>query len=249
MNMKSALFYAVIVSAGAPLALSTPVLSAGSGGSSLFSTSKPAKTTKKKAAKPAKKQKKQKKVVKKKATRTYTQMELAEADIRRGRFKKADKRLQRMVKKNPKNADAWNLIGFSNRKLERYDVSWEAYQTALKLDPKHRGANEYLGEWYLQKDQPEGAVKQYGVLANICNGCKEQAELEKAIVNFSLRGMDSEKIKSLQAELLEAGFYKGSVDGQFGRGSRSALRAYQNAKGINEIGFLQATLQALSPSS
>ncbi len=247
MNMKSALFIAVIVSVGTPLALSTPVLSAGSGGSSLFSTSKPAPAVKKKATKKKKLQKK--KTAKKTPARSYTQLELAEAEIKRGRFEKAIKRLNRIVKKSPKNADAWNLIGFSSRKLERYGESWDAYQTALKLDPKHRGANEYLGEWYLQKDQPEGAVKQYGVLAEICTTCKELGELEKAIVDFSLKGMDSEKIKALQAQLLDAGFYKGTVDGQFGRGSRSALRAFQTDKGINEIGFLSETLAALSSSS
>ncbi|MDP6721517.1 MAG: hypothetical protein QGF59_22805, partial [Pirellulaceae bacterium] len=31
--------------------------------------------------------------------------------------------LSKVVKSQPKNADAWNLLAFSNRKLEKFDVA------------------------------------------------------------------------------------------------------------------------------
>ena len=54
--------------------------------------------------------------------------------------------LKKVVKSQPKNADAWNLLAYSNRKLEKFDVALVQYQEALKLQPTHKGANEYLGE-------------------------------------------------------------------------------------------------------
>jgi peptidoglycan hydrolase-like protein with peptidoglycan-binding domain len=50
-------------------------------------------------------------------------------------------------------------------------------------------------------------------------------------------------VKTLQKFLTEQGFdarYQGKFDGDFGRGTESALKAYQKANGLNETGILSA---------
>ena len=49
----------------------------------------------------------------------------------------------KVVAQNPKNADAYNYLGYSNRWLGKYDEAFAAYNQALTLDPKHKGALEY----------------------------------------------------------------------------------------------------------
>ena len=41
--------------------------------------------------------------------------------------------LQKVVAKNDRNANAWNFIGYSHRKLRRYDQALDAYQKALAI--------------------------------------------------------------------------------------------------------------------
>lgn len=47
-----------------------------------------------------------------------------------------------------KDADGFNLLGYSYRHLKRYDESLAAYEKTLAINPKHRGAHEYIGEAY-----------------------------------------------------------------------------------------------------
>ncbi len=90
--------------------------------------------------------------------------------------------LQKVVAAEPKNADAWNLIGFSHRKLKDFDRALPAYQKALAIDPKHRGANEYLGELYLQIGDLAKAEARLEKLDDICFfGCGEYDDLKAAI--------------------------------------------------------------------
>ncbi len=87
-----------------------------------------------------------------------------------------------MVAVEPKNADAWNFIGFSHRKLKNFDRALPAYKQALAIDPKHRGANEYLGELYLQIGDLAKAKKRLEKLDDICSfGCEEYNDLKAAI--------------------------------------------------------------------
>lgn len=90
--------------------------------------------------------------------------------------------LQKVVQKDSRNADAWNYLGFSERKLGHFDRSLNAYQSALRIQPDHRGANEYLGELYLQTGQLDKAKEQLSKLRSLCpSGCEEYSELEQAI--------------------------------------------------------------------
>ena len=93
--------------------------------------------------------------------------------------------LQKVVAKNPKNADAYNLLGFATRKSGNPQGSLQYYTQALQIDPKHLGANEYIGEAYLMLDQLPQAEQHLARLDSLCVfGCAEHRELKTAIANY-----------------------------------------------------------------
>lgn len=87
----------------------------------------------------------------------------------------------KVVAQNPKNADAWNYLGYSSRWLGKYDEAFAAYNKALTLDPKHRGALEYSGIAYLKTGQKAQAEAQLAKLQSICASCEETTDLAKAL--------------------------------------------------------------------
>jgi cytochrome c-type biogenesis protein CcmH/NrfG len=95
--------------------------------------------------------------------------------------------LRKVVQAEPGNADAWNYIGYSHRNLKQFDQSLAAYENALRISPNHLGANEYLGELYLQTKDLEKARKQLTKIAGLCpSGCEERDDLSKAIKAYEL---------------------------------------------------------------
>lgn len=105
-------------------------------------------------------------------------------------FKTAVGYLTKAVQEEPKNADAHSMLGYSYRKLGTFDKSMESYQTALKIDSNHRYAHEYLGELYLDMNQPENAEKQLAALKKACpffGKCEEFEDLKKAIDDYKTK--------------------------------------------------------------
>ncbi len=97
-------------------------------------------------------------------------------------YAKALPLLESVVARDASNADAWNYLGFSHRKLGDYDKALAAYQKALAIDPEHRGALEYLGELYLDKGDLAMAEQQLKKLDGACTfGCDEYDDLKAAI--------------------------------------------------------------------
>ena len=93
--------------------------------------------------------------------------------------------LQQVVAKDPKNADAYNLMGFATRKSGNANGSLQYYQQALAIDPRHLGANEYIGEAYLMLDQPGQADQHLARLDSLCVfGCAEYRMLKTAVANY-----------------------------------------------------------------
>lgn len=90
--------------------------------------------------------------------------------------------LEMFVKKNPQDADGFNLLGYSYRNIRRYDESFAAYRQALTLDPKHRGAHEYIGIAYVQSGQLDKARAHLAILDKLCPfSCEEYRDLKKAV--------------------------------------------------------------------
>ena len=78
--------------------------------------------------------------------------------------------------------DVLTYQGFANRKLHNYDVAISFYSAALALEPDHRGANEYLGEYFVETGQIAKAKAQLVKLDGICKfGCEEAEELRRWI--------------------------------------------------------------------
>ena len=108
--------------------------------------------------------------------------------IEYGKYAEAIPLLEKVVAVDQKNADAFNYLGYSNRKLGNHDDALTHYQTALKLEPRHRGANEYLGELYLTLGDLEKAEERLDVLDGACFfGCDEYTALKNAIADYKAR--------------------------------------------------------------
>ena len=99
-------------------------------------------------------------------------------------FKKA-------VAENPKNADAHNMLGYSHRALGKFDDAFAAYDKALAIDPKHKGALEYSGMGYLKTNQKAKAEAQLAKLKVICASCSETTSLTKAVADYKPGAMIS----------------------------------------------------------
>ena len=78
--------------------------------------------------------------------------------------------------------DVLTYQGFANRKLGQLDTAIGYYSAALNLQPDHRGANEYLGEYYVEIGDLSKAKAQLAALDRICKfGCEEAEELRRWI--------------------------------------------------------------------
>ena len=113
---------------------------------------------------------------------SYTE---AKAYVDSLQFSRALPILQEIVRAEPGNADAWNLLAFSQRNLGDVAAARENYDRALALDPNHKGALEYLGELFLTLNDIEAAQANLAKLAALCpSGCEEREELEQAIAAY-----------------------------------------------------------------
>jgi len=94
------------------------------------------------------------------------------------RFVDALAALERTQAATGPNADALNYMGFASRKLGRLDEALGYYHQALRLDPSHLGATEYLGELYIQMGELDRARVQLARLDDLCTyGCAQREEL------------------------------------------------------------------------
>ena len=94
--------------------------------------------------------------------------------------------LEIFVKRNPQDADGFNLLGYSYRNLRRYEESFAAYRQALTLDPKHIGAHEYIGIAYVQSGQLDKAREHLAILGKLClSSCEEYLDLKKEVEHAS----------------------------------------------------------------
>lgn len=102
--------------------------------------------------------------------------------IKQEDYSGALKYLEGEIAKKPDSADAWNLTGFASRKMGDYAASEAAYDKALAINPKHKGALEYKGELYLTLGNLAGAEEMLARLSKACYfNCKEKKQLVAAI--------------------------------------------------------------------
>ncbi|HYD97888.1 MAG TPA: tetratricopeptide repeat protein [Alphaproteobacteria bacterium] len=108
----------------------------------------------------------------------------AEALIKQEKYAEAIPDLREAARLAPKNADVFNWLGYTHRKTGQYDAALGYYTQALTLDPRHKGAHEYLGELYLETRQLPKAEALLANLATICTDCEEYQELAEAVAKF-----------------------------------------------------------------
>ena len=102
--------------------------------------------------------------------------------IERKDWKSAVDALSRALKRMPESADIHNYLGYAYRHLDDLNLSFTHYKEALRIDPKHRGAHEYIGEAYLKAGQPDKAAEHLARLEQICGKrCEEYQDLAKSI--------------------------------------------------------------------
>lgn len=79
-------------------------------------------------------------------------------------FTRARDKFRSAATDDPKMKEAWNMLGFTSRKLGKYEDSLKAYDEALKLDPVYPEATEYRGELFLLMGRLEDAKGAYASL-------------------------------------------------------------------------------------
>ncbi len=89
--------------------------------------------------------------------------------------------LQKLIKDKGAYADALTMLGYYYRQSDDAKTALDYYNQALAMNPKHLGANEYLGELYLELKQPDKAKERLAVLKAACGDCEEYEDLEDAI--------------------------------------------------------------------
>jgi len=92
--------------------------------------------------------------------------------------------LKDAVAADPNNANYHNLYAYSIRKGATPDMNlvFKHYNEALRIDPQHRGAHEYIGEAYLMVNNLAKAKEHLSQLDKLCFfPCVEYTDLKKAI--------------------------------------------------------------------
>ena len=108
----------------------------------------------------------------------------AVAAVKAGHYDQAIPLLQKVVAASPQNPDALNWLGFSYRKTGATGQALVYYQKALDLQPKHLGANEYMGELYLELNDLPHAQERLAVLKDACGTCEDYEELNGKIADY-----------------------------------------------------------------
>jgi len=100
-------------------------------------------------------------------------------------WKMAVDSFNRVAVREPNNADVQNLLGYSWRKAGDLDQAFKYYNEALRLDPSHRGAHEYIGEAYLIVNNLPKAEEHLARLNKLCFfPCSEYSDLKKAVEKY-----------------------------------------------------------------
>ncbi len=105
----------------------------------------------------------------------------AKALVDEGSYAAALPKLTGLTQNDPKNADAWNLLGFTYRKLGHLDESSAAYLKVLAINPNHLGALEYQGELFITQGKMKEAKANLVKLQGLCGTCEQADDLEKAL--------------------------------------------------------------------
>lgn len=112
---------------------------------------------------------------------TKQQLQRVEQLVGAQQWQQAETLLRDLRQDAASSADVWNWSGYVARKSGRLSEAFPYYDKALKINPKHLGAHEYLGEAYLQNGEPQKAQEQLKILQGLCGQCEEARDLSAAL--------------------------------------------------------------------
>ena len=94
------------------------------------------------------------------------------------------------AQRDGRNPDIQNLLGYAYRNAGQLEAAFKHYQQALKLEPRHLGAHEYIGEAYLIANNPVKAEEHLALLKQYCTTavCEEYDDLKKKLDQYRARG-------------------------------------------------------------
>jgi tetratricopeptide (TPR) repeat protein len=114
-------------------------------------------------------------------------------------YSKAVPLLEDVVSRDSANADAYNWLGYATRKNGNPTGAIPYYEKALAIDPKHKGAHEYIGEAYLMLDNLPKAKDHLRTLDKLCFfPCSEYTDLKKAVEVYEKTGGKTKPTASSQ---------------------------------------------------
>jgi tetratricopeptide (TPR) repeat protein len=105
-------------------------------------------------------------------------------------YAKAAGILREALAKASTSADYHNLYAYAVRKgpNPNLDLAFKHYNEALRLEPKHRGAHEYIGEAYLMVGNVQKAREHLTHLDRLCFfGCEEYSSLKQAVRDYEAK--------------------------------------------------------------
>lgn len=115
-------------------------------------------------------------------SRSDSMLDFAADLIARKKYAQAISVLEDVLKRNPANADAYTYMGFANLQLGDLSAAESKLRLALKIDSRHLGANQHLGEVFAKRGKVSRALDQLTVLKMLCRtSCPEKEALESAI--------------------------------------------------------------------
>ncbi len=101
----------------------------------------------------------------------------------------AIRQLKTSIARDRFNADAHNWLGYAYRNSGDLTHAFAEYEEALRLDPQHRGAHEYVGEAYVMAKNIPKAREHLAALEKLCGrNCPEYKELDEAITKAGTGG-------------------------------------------------------------
>ena len=105
--------------------------------------------------------------------------------IKGEKFTQAISLLEAVIARDTANADAYNWLAYAVRRSGDPARAIPIYEKALAINPKHRGAHEYIGEAYLVLGDVAKAKEHLATLDSLCFfPCSEYRDLKRAVEAF-----------------------------------------------------------------